>query len=90
LHIQAKGWQIIAVTIDEHDNSIGAHTMNIDKLLEWCKNHDWGKGAYVFSANGATYIGGLLERYQCNDGTVISNHVSLHADYTTLRNWAGY
>lgn len=60
--------------------------MTNDKLVTWCRTHDWGRCAT--EQNGR--IHGLRNVGFEPDGTVFEEIISLPADFEALRDWAGY
>lgn len=65
----------------------------LEKLLNWCREHDWGQGAYICHVYGddEPWIAGLRdEALLAAGGPLATEHVALPADFRTIRQWAGY
>lgn len=62
---------------------------DIDRLIAWCRSHDWGRHAEIIHIAGEPYVAGLDEHY-VQGGVSCHRAVTLPAVPHIIRRWAGY
>lgn len=64
--------------------------MITQRIINWCRSHDWGRNAYLTERGTVAGLLASVVKSDGHGGRVVTEEGAEFSDVEALRDWAGY